>query len=133
MRKIKFRGKSVSNNQWVYGYLVPRSVLEEPHYLEELWIATGFENECYPVAKDSVCEFISLLDINENEIYEGDVLIDNLTKNKFEVKFIEGGFRHFQIGLKYTYLPTTLNNHDITLYKLSIIGNTTDTPELITV
>ncbi len=38
MRQVKFRGKGV-NRDWVYGYVVPRSIFEDPDHLNELWIA----------------------------------------------------------------------------------------------
>ena len=133
MREIKFRGKSVKNCEWLYGYLFPRSLLEDADYLEPLWIASGFENECMAVDTESIGQYTGLHDKNGKEIYEGDIV-------KFEdVSGYKDGcasviWHEDSCGY---YLENDDDNIYDTLYdftpsyQMEIIGNIHENPELL--
>ena len=79
-RTIKFRGKSVLNDEWIYGDLVHR--INSPKTISPVQI-NGIG-----VKEDTVCEFTGLLDKNGKEIYEGDIISVNGKYPKL-VKYID--------------------------------------------
>ena len=69
MRQIKFRGKSIYNNEWVYGNL---RIFGERAYISA--IDSHAQSE---VHLSTVGQFTGLTDCKRNPIYEGDIFTVN--------------------------------------------------------
>lgn len=129
-REIKFRGKDVDTNQWVYGSLM----VYNKHQPTITWV-----NDTGPIEKkhtcvvypDSVGEYKGLHDKNTQEIYEGDIV--NYTFSDGEsIKLVciwdeEYSCIEFRssIGINQFWRFPKCQEH-----QLEVIGNVYDNPEL---
>lgn len=119
-RTIKFRGKSVLNDEWIYGDLVHR--IDSPKTISPVQI------KGIGVKEETVSQFTGLLDKNGKEIYEGDILLMGEDEgvriyNKVGVK--DGCFGY--IG-EYSGELLPFCNYNV---MEEIVGNIYDNPELI--
>lgn len=120
MRIIKFRGKSVLNDEWVYGDLIHR--INYPETISPVQI------DCIGVKEDTVGQFTGLFDKNGKEIYEGDILLmdeDETGKIYNQVGIKAGCFGY--IG-EYSGKLIPFCDYRVTE---EIAGNIYDNPELI--
>lgn len=127
-RTIKFRGKSIYNDEWLYGYLIK---LDEDRYAVVPVINDIEPGKClsmFEVYIDTVGQFTGICDKNWKEIYEGDILFvgeedDIKVYNKVGIK--DGCFGY--IG--------EISGELIPFYESEvtavIVGNICDNPELL--
>ena len=127
-REIKFRGKSIYDEEWLYGSLVK---IEKDRYavippLNDIEI--GKSIGMYEVCLDTVGQFTGLFDKNGKEIFEGDIIKGfDIT---IEVWYSEDK-ACFMAEMKEPQndMVDILGGYDTA--RMEIIGNIYDNPELI--
>ena len=72
MRDILFRGKRLSDNEWIYGYLADDDSINNINVV-------AMPNE--EVDRDTVGEYTGYHDVNNNRIFEGDIVKEVDTDN----------------------------------------------------
>lgn len=123
MREIKFRGKRIDNNEWVYGYLQKQAVEGEEYYIT--WPCTELINNCRVVIPKTIGQFTGLYDKNGVEIYEGDI-VKSLT-NTFSIIYKKGCF--FAVGINKSQVYTLFEEFEMcnkASVNLKVIGNIYD-------
>ena len=136
-REIKFRGKRIDNNEWVYGYLVKSEdyIFDYSERIDIPYIIP-FDNFNlkdygeYRVEEKTIGQFTGLYDKNNTPIYEGDILENTAVNFKFIVKFIETKWAL----QKLEFLEDNLDMYDFfhripTMFE--VIGNIYDNKENI--
>lgn len=136
MHTIKFRGKSLSTGEWVYGYYyaTPLHFLDKPDVITHCIIDT--EGSIYKVDPNTVGQYIGVKDKKEREIYSDDIYIirsylgddEEDYNNKYLV-----GYKDFSDccvnGIGYSFGE---HGSPADIEQIEVIGNLTDNPTLLT-
>lgn len=139
-RAIKFRGFSNAKNSWVYGHYCPH---DGDHYIFVPSIRGKLKDKFIAVHKDSVGQFIGLIDQEDKEIYDGDFVFG-------EEGFIEPVYGVCKFaGMAFVFDGKTASNQvwNMTVtsdtfgnkktlvpnkfYNIKVIGNRFQSPDLI--
>ena len=118
MREIKFRGKRIDNDEWVYGGVEQNSIA----IIYDDTLPYDNENLVY---KETVGQFTGLYDKNGTEIYEGDIVDDSETELIYFIEFICGEFVGINEECGIGRIMNSLSEDG------KVIGNIHDNPELL--
>lgn len=140
MKTIKFRGKSKESNEWVYGfyYEVPAPlkcvgkqddpkgyiVMKNPNAVND-W---GMQIQMVAVEVDrkTVGQYVGINDLENKEIYEGDILEDSW-KKRYPVEYTE--YKFDAAGFYNTGFEIANDGFSEGMI-FKVIGNIYDNPEL---
>lgn len=130
-RVIKFRGKDISDGEWVYGDLIHKKFTNKGNVYIEDERGVGTD-----VAIETVGQFTGLCDKNGKEIYEGDIMRIPETEFNIEiigvVEFDRGSYfiRSFFSGT-HSSLAWAVRERIPGERRGVVIGNIYDNPDLI--
>ena len=130
MRTIKFRGKDIEIDEWIYGDLIQR-IGYTPSIMFHYESSGKVRYYEYAVKRETVGQFTGLLDKNGREIYEGDILrVYDSTNVVCEFRHCAFGYTYcnefhpFAGNTNYTFNPKNTDKD------FEVIGNIHDNPEL---
>jgi len=127
MRAIKFRGKSLADSEWVYGYYI-YDTPNKQHYILEFGYGVDDIAEVDP---DTVGQFTGKADKNGQEIYTGDILdcgADATVAVYWDTDHGCFAIKDVKTGEYYGLLFNAFGKHE---EPVSVIGNITNNPELM--
>ena len=128
MREILFRGKRITNGNWVEGNLF---VSDSLNTATQILMGTDRYRRSYDVIPSTVGQYTGLTDKNGKKIFEGDIIDtpDRLVK----VVWFEGNAQFDLHFIRYTNEVVITNFKGIHMRDLKeyeVIGNIHDNPEL---
>ena len=138
MREIVFRGKSIKENKWVYGYYW---VNKENHFIKEIIYEFGYFKNLYrkeeilndiEIKKDTVGQYVGLKDKHGIEIYEGDLVkVKNIDYLIGKVVY-DKEYLCYQIEVdEQVIFPVSVCYGDYNELDIEVIGNIWDNPNLM--
>ena len=126
MRDIKFRGKRADNGEWIIGSLRRFPLKETEQYAIFL-----FDRNCgYDVKIETIGQYTDLKDKNGREIWEGDIIRVDVSRDDTRIKKHRFGISKV-VWSSGGYSIANLNVNIIETYKIEVIGNVHDNPELL--
>jgi len=136
MRTIRFRGKRLDNQEWVYGGI---SIFEGE---ATIYDENDLTNSAHEVDINTVGQFSGEADKDGNEVYEDDIYLPENSKEYYLVSFSDGAFNGGvnKANCSPLFWQAEEDNHgELTgdlepenfFSKWGICGNIHDNPELL--
>lgn len=138
MREIKFRGKKIDSNEWIFGWL-RQSGHQEIQKANGQYVRTEkyyqIQNNKYHfefVTEETIGQYTGLKDKKRKEIYEGDI-VKGLFNDPEEPEII-GIVRYDDCKASYMVVSKNGSEWELgCLDELEVIGNIHDNPKLLEV
>ena len=142
MREILFRGKRLDNNAWAEGYLFDDGFTNSHRkFIGSLIITDNIDNTCntynvdtyfYEVHQHTVGQWTEMYDKNNQKIFEGDIVCDEMWKGCGNKPDIIGVvvFKCGCFGVQFEDNTFTPSIYSIGFVP-KVIGNIFDNPELM--
>ena len=122
-REIKFKAKSIYNEEWVYGDLLHQ--IDGTH----IYMGKGGNGRtlCPRVDPSTICQFTGLKDCDGASIYKHDLLKSEKTDSTFEVVWNQGNSSFSLINTEVPVLyPTNTMGRMLHNRHLKVVGNKFD-------
>lgn len=135
MREILFRAKRLDSSEWVEGHLISyedgraRIVASKTDIFCYEKDDSVIQTVSHLVDLETICQYTGMKDIENNKIFEGDIMETSIDGLKYHVGVVE--FSDASFGLKCTNWDAFFLCFVAGNYK--IIGNIHDNPEFLTV
>lgn len=140
-REIKFRGKSIIGDKWVYGdllhigggYIINHGSQKDYDISHDNKFAIQFYHEEVSVVfPDTVGQFTGKTDINGKDIYNDDVVRVFTVERSFNVVV---KWSNYSMAFMACYVDGNQSPFswftNLLVYELEVIGNVFDSPELL--
>lgn len=130
MREILFRGKSVDNGEWVYGYYTGPIMFDQSHEICDINDPVGSRVE---VHEHTVGQYTGYDDKCGNKIFEGDIVRDDTNRLGF-ISFLQQSagwcivWKGYDTSLGHRSRQGSTYFQDVTL---EIVGNVHENSELL--
>lgn len=132
-REILFRGKRVNGGEWVYGMTISNGTIKRK--AKDIFFEVGV-NKWVGVHPETLDQYTGLKDKNGKKIFEGDIV--HLKGDGFDGK--EVGVDYYRVVTFHDgticlsvgdVFHTPINDYVHGLDDWDVVGNITDTPELM--
>jgi uncharacterized phage protein (TIGR01671 family) len=129
-REISFRGKRLSDGEWIYDGSLLRS------WDNELFAICLMDDINLPIDKvlvdpNTICQFTGLYDGDEHKIYEGDILERSADNRSRMIVLFNEHWNAFVMSKGLNTEPMQINQDYLTYNYYRVIGNIFDNPELM--